>query len=203
VTAVWSGEPGTVAELSRLRVQLRGALRSGELPAGSDDGERLLLAFEELVSNGLRHGRPPVRVSITAARHCWLLEVSDLATDRPPVPAVDRDAARGGMGLTMVARISGAHGWAVDGNRKVVWARLAYGTTSGSPLLQRARAAVERARALAARLTVTAGRVGATLDEVAAEAAAGGRLQVAGSCRSGAARARGVAERAGRLSPPA
>jgi anti-sigma regulatory factor (Ser/Thr protein kinase) len=147
--AVWQGEPATAAELTHLRRQLRADLRGGRLPAGDDEGERLLLAFEELTSNGLRHGGPPVRVAVTAADGRWLLEVSDTATDRPPVPPADRDAAHGGLGLNMVARLSGAHGWAVDGDRKTVWASIAR-CMPGPRLRQRPLEATDRARGLAA-----------------------------------------------------
>jgi hypothetical protein len=60
----------------------------------------------------------------------WVLSLSDEAVDRPPVPAVDRDPAFGGMGLPMVAQLSVEHGYATDGDRKHVWARLA----SGAPV---------------------------------------------------------------------
>jgi anti-sigma regulatory factor (Ser/Thr protein kinase) len=126
VDAVLRGAPTTLAELRALRMQLRAGLTNGARPAGADDDDvdRLLLAFEELVSNGLRHGGGPVSVAVTTAGPGWLLEVTDAAGDAPPVPAVDRDAALGGLGLYLVAQISGAHGWtAGDDGRKVVWAR--------------------------------------------------------------------------------
>jgi hypothetical protein len=47
-----------------------------------------------------------------------------VAVDRPPQPAVGRDAAHGGLGLYLVARIFVAHGWPVDGDREHVWARI-------------------------------------------------------------------------------
>lgn len=84
--------------------------------------ERLLLAFEELSSNGLRHGRPPVHVAVTATGGGWLIDVTDAATDRPPTPAVGRDAAEGGLGLYLVARLCSAYGWTVQHGRKHVWA---------------------------------------------------------------------------------
>jgi hypothetical protein len=65
-----------------------------------------------------------VRAAVTAFDGCWLLEVSDAAADRPPTPAQGRDAAQGGLGLPLVARISGAHGWQITGDRKNVWARV-------------------------------------------------------------------------------
>jgi len=121
--------PTSPIDLTVQRRQLADALRNSPGPAGADDGvddgvERLLLAFEELASNALRHGRAPVRAGVTAFDGCWLLEVSDAAADRPPTPAHGRDAAEGGLGLPLVARISAAHGWQIDGDRKNVWARV-------------------------------------------------------------------------------
>ncbi|HEY4630441.1 MAG TPA: ATP-binding protein, partial [Blastococcus sp.] len=127
VQAVWRGAPTTLAELRALRLQLRATLSNGSRPSGAtdDDVERLLLAFEELVSNGLRHGRGPVRVAVTTTGSGWLIEVSDAAGDSPPEPAIDRDAALGGLGLYLVAQLSAAHGWTAEKDgRKVVWAWL-------------------------------------------------------------------------------
>src|SRR4051812_26622109 len=124
--AVWRGEPTTLAELRAMRMQLRELLSADHRPTGAtgDDIDRLLLAFEELVSNGLRHGRGPVRAAVTPTASGWLLEVSDADGESPPAPAVDRDPALGGLGLYLVAQLSGDHGWTVDDGRKVVWARI-------------------------------------------------------------------------------
>ena len=144
-TAFWRGEPTTLAELRAMRMKLRDQLRADGGPAGasSDDIDRLLLAFEELVSNGLRHGGTPVRAVLTTTDTGWLLEVSDAAGNSPPVPAVGRDAALGGLGLYLVAQMSSAHGWTVDAeSRKVVWARIDVEQDGGdvappAPALQR------------------------------------------------------------------
>src|SRR3954468_13738521 len=125
LTVRWEGLPRAAADLTRLRRELRAAV--GRLPEQDDDGEgldRLLLVFEELASNGLRHGRPPVRVLLATVPTGWLIDVSDAAADHPPVPARGRDAAAGGMGLPLVARLAAAHGWTVHGARKHVWARI-------------------------------------------------------------------------------
>jgi anti-sigma regulatory factor (Ser/Thr protein kinase) len=118
--------PTALADVTAHRRQLADALDLGTGPPGADEdaAERLLLAFEELVSNGLRHGRAPVEATVTSFNGFWLLEVSDAAVDRPPTPAVGRDAAEGGLGLHLVTRLSGAHGWTTDGDRKNVWARI-------------------------------------------------------------------------------
>jgi serine phosphatase RsbU (regulator of sigma subunit)/anti-sigma regulatory factor (Ser/Thr protein kinase) len=137
VQAVLHGTPTTLAEVRALRMQLRATIANGGRPPGAtdDDVDRLLLAFEELVSNGLRHGGNPVRVVVTSVGSGWLVEVSDAAGDVPPVPAVGRDAALGGLGLYLVAQLAAAHGWtAEDDGRKVVWARVDFpGDAAPSP----------------------------------------------------------------------
>jgi signal transduction histidine kinase len=57
--------------------------RSG--PAGDHaDLAELLRVFEELASNALRHGRPPVRVVVAPIPIGWLIDVSDTAAEKPP-----------------------------------------------------------------------------------------------------------------------
>lgn len=115
------------ADLSASRAQLRRAAAGDRRPADadSDDIDRLLLAFEELASNGLRHGKSPVRVQVTAGGRGWLIDANDAAAHQPPTPAVDRDPAYGGLGLHLVAGLCTAHGWWVHEERKHVWATLA------------------------------------------------------------------------------
>jgi serine phosphatase RsbU (regulator of sigma subunit) len=120
--------PASSADLTAHRWQLAAALHGVSRPAVAEEGavERLLLAFEELASNALRHGGDPVRVEVTAADGFWLLDVSDAAVDQPPTPAVGRDAADGGMGLYLVASICTAHGWFTEGGRKHAWGCIDY-----------------------------------------------------------------------------
>lgn len=118
----WRAEPGTLAELTLQRVGLRATLQATAPLVGEDELEWLLLVVEELASNGLRHGRPPVTVAVAVSTDGWLVSVTDAAVDRPPVPAVGRDAAYGGLGLPLVSRLSTERGWCVDGPRKHVWA---------------------------------------------------------------------------------
>jgi signal transduction histidine kinase len=123
-TEAWDWELFTPAGLTTCRGRLRREVERGQWPAGADrdDVDRLLLAFEELASNGLRHGRAPVRVRVIATPQGWLIDVTDTALDQPPTPAVDRDPASGGLGLYLVARLCPAHGWSVLSGRKHVWA---------------------------------------------------------------------------------
>jgi anti-sigma regulatory factor (Ser/Thr protein kinase) len=132
-SAIWHGEPATEAELSAQRAQLRGALADDELPSDHDDVERILLVFEELASNGLRHGSRPIHVVVTATSMGWMLAVSDAAADHPPTPAVDRDPAEGGMGLFIVARLCTAYGWDAREGRKTVWGRIDSVVTRPAP----------------------------------------------------------------------
>jgi hypothetical protein len=123
---VWRWKLGNLAELPAARAALRGRLGGVGFPAADEDtaGERLVLAFDELASNALRHGQSPVVATIVAGSGGWLLDVSDRAPETIPTPAVDRDPAKGGMGLQLVARLSVAHGWFVDDGCKHVWACL-------------------------------------------------------------------------------
>ena len=123
-THVWQWELHSSQDLTRARVAFRRELCSGAgpVPTSPGDVDVLLLAFEELASNGLRHGRPPVHVTISATASSWLLDVSDADPTRSPAPAVDRDPADGGLGLHLVVELSTTRGWAVTPGRKHVWA---------------------------------------------------------------------------------
>ena len=137
VTRVGRWNPTSPAELTRARRQLAAALAPEEAAGSVAVGavERLLLAFEETGSNAVRHGRPPVEITVTRSDVHWLLEVSDGAGELGPTPAVDRDAALGGLGLYVVARVCGAHGWFLDGARKTVWARVDHTLAEAPPAL--------------------------------------------------------------------
>ena len=126
---VWRWQLPSVHDASRVRMDLRARLAHPSLTSSSteDAREGLLLAFEELASNALRHGGGAVEAVIVATADGWILTLSDEAVDRPPVPAVDRDPALGGMGLPMVAQLSRSYGYATGPDRKHVWARLASG----------------------------------------------------------------------------
>ena len=122
---VWRWDLSSVSELPSARAALRSRLGAVGVPADEDpSGERLVLAFDELASNALRHGETPVVATVIAGSGGWLLDVSDRAPDAMPAPVVDRDPAYGGMGLQLVARLSVAHGWYVDSGAKHVWACL-------------------------------------------------------------------------------
>jgi anti-sigma regulatory factor (Ser/Thr protein kinase) len=131
---VWHWQLESMPVVSRVRADLRARIAHPSVSSGSTDDARdgLLLVFEELASNALRHGGGDVRALVVAGSGGWLLDLSDEAPDRPPVPAVDRDPALGGMGLHLVAQLSMEYGWEGRPGRKHVWARLPSGRTEGS-----------------------------------------------------------------------
>ena len=126
---VWHWQLDTMPVLSRVRMDLRARIAHPSVATLSTEDARdgLLLVFEELASNALRHGGGDVRALIVASRGSWLLDLSDEAPERPPVPAVDRDPALGGMGLHLVAQLSTDFGWEQRPGRKHVWAMLPTG----------------------------------------------------------------------------
>jgi anti-sigma regulatory factor (Ser/Thr protein kinase) len=134
---VWRWALGTVAELPSARAGLRSRLGDVGFPPDGENtaGERLVLAFDELASNALRHGESPVVATVVAGSGGWLLDVSDRAPETMPAPAVDRDPAQGGLVLHLVARLSVAHGWYVDGGAKHVWACLPTTVDTREPAL--------------------------------------------------------------------
>ncbi|MCW2508813.1 MAG: signal transduction histidine kinase [Modestobacter sp.] len=131
---VWRWELPTVHDASRVRMDLRARLAHPSLASRSteDAREGLLLVFEELSSNALRHGGGAVEALIVALTTGWLIVLTDGSPDAPPRPAIDRDPAFGGMGLPMVAQLSVDYGWCSDPGRKRVWARLPSGMAAAA-----------------------------------------------------------------------
>lgn len=121
--------PTRAVDITRGRRQLGAALDGGPRPAGAteDAVQRLVLIFEELVSNAVRHGRPPIEVVLTASACCWLLEVVDAAGQVPPTPDPGRDPALGGLGLSLVAELGSSYGTeSRNDGHKIVWASVHY-----------------------------------------------------------------------------
>jgi signal transduction histidine kinase len=72
----------TAADLTILRTDLRRqVIRALPPRISAEDIDRLLLNFEELASNGLRHGRRQIRVTVSQDDTGWLIDVSDAAPE--------------------------------------------------------------------------------------------------------------------------
>ncbi|WP_369135392.1 ATP-binding protein [Modestobacter sp. I12A-02662] len=124
----WNWELTSVAELPRVRQDLRRGLAAAARGHTTDElDEAVVLAFDEMASNALRHGGGQVRAQVRATRDGWLIEVRDAAASRPPQPAVGRDPSQGGLGLYLIAEMAHDHGWHVADGQKAVWALLPRG----------------------------------------------------------------------------
>lgn len=111
-----------VAELPRMRAQVRRAIDSGDIDL--DVLDQLILALDEMASNALRHGGGRVEAAVRLTESGYLIEVSDAAPAHPPTPAIDRDPSQGGLGLYLIARMALRHGWYAGEGAKHVWALL-------------------------------------------------------------------------------
>ena len=122
----WQWDLADVAQLPGVRAQLRRGLAaaSGGDPAATELDEAVVLAFDEMASNALRHGGGGVRARVQQTPGAWLIEVRDGAAQRPPQPAVGRDPSQGGLGLYLIAEMADAHGWHLTEGQKSVWALL-------------------------------------------------------------------------------
>jgi anti-sigma regulatory factor (Ser/Thr protein kinase) len=125
----WHWELSSVAELPRIRQDLRRGLAaaSGASVVAAEFDEAVVLAFDEMASNALRHGGGGVRARVQRTPDAWLIEVRDSAASRPPTPAVGRDPSQGGLGLYLIAEMARDHGWHVANGQKAVWALLPRG----------------------------------------------------------------------------
>jgi len=120
-TGGWHWDLRSVADLPRARSELRARVTGSD---AAEVTEHVVLAFDEMASNALRHGQGTVRACVRETPGAWLVEVQDGASGRAPLPAVGRDPARGGLGLHLIARMADDHGWWPDGDTKSVWATI-------------------------------------------------------------------------------
>jgi anti-sigma regulatory factor (Ser/Thr protein kinase) len=123
---VLSWELDDIAQLPQVRAEVRrfAAARESAAPAAADLRDQLILAFDEMASNALRHGGGRVEAAVRLTGDAYLIEVSDQAAGAPPSPAVGRDPSEGGLGLYLIAELATAHGWYVSDGLKHVWALL-------------------------------------------------------------------------------
>ncbi|SDY18760.1 Histidine kinase-like ATPase domain-containing protein [Modestobacter sp. DSM 44400] len=122
----WRWDLSHVSQLPAVRAQLRRGLAAASSvdPKGAELDEAVVLAFDEMASNALRHGGGGVTAQVKRTDRAWLVEVCDQASAQPPQPAVGRDPSLGGLGLYLIAEMADAHGWHSDDAAKSVWALL-------------------------------------------------------------------------------
>lgn len=135
-TELWCQQFRDLSELSRLRARLRASLHGGrpeDAPDTDSSSEQLILIADELTSNALRHGGPPVATTLCRSGQEWLVTVSDSSIEVPPAPAQGRDPRLGGFGLYLIADLSVRHGWCVHRGAKTVWATVRASAPAHSP----------------------------------------------------------------------
>ncbi|SFK75416.1 ATP-binding protein [Geodermatophilus ruber] len=123
----WTWELRTLGDLPGVRAAVRRHLADDDVrptPPDSEAAERLVLALDELASNGLRHGRLPVGLRVCPLPDHWLVDVMDAAVGAPPSPDPGRPAGQGGYGLFVIAAYATGYGWVAEHECKHVWALL-------------------------------------------------------------------------------
>ena len=106
-------------DLRRMRRALHDALRTARQVSGP-----VVLVASELATNALRHGVPPVVVTLGRVEDGYLLDVADGSLDAVPTYSTYRPAGEGGFGLYLIGRLADEVGWYADADRKHVWAVL-------------------------------------------------------------------------------
>jgi anti-sigma regulatory factor (Ser/Thr protein kinase) len=82
------------------RTAVRRWLR-GVTPQSREDA---VLVVDELVTNAVRYGRPPIRLSVEVSDDAIHIQVADAGPDRP---RRQRPTTDGGWGLNIVDRLTG------------------------------------------------------------------------------------------------
>ena len=122
---LWCQELHSLRQLSTLRARLRATLTGSATvvePEREHWSERLVLIADELTSNALRHGAPPIATALSRQADRWMVAVKDSSAQVPPTPAEGRDPGLGGFGLYLVADLSVHHGFVLERGAKSVWA---------------------------------------------------------------------------------
>lgn len=84
----------------------------------------VLLVVSELVGNAVRHGRPPVDMRLRKAGRGVRVAVHDEASTAPAMQAAGSDA-ESGRGMLLVDAVASESGVEqIEGDGKVVWARV-------------------------------------------------------------------------------
>lgn len=104
--------------------QARSAVASWAREVGAERMcDDLSLIVSELVTNAVRHGEPPVRVTVSADDRTVTVAVVD-ASPSAPVPRPAGADAEDGRGLLLIDLLSAEHGVTPEPPGKAVWAAL-------------------------------------------------------------------------------
>ncbi|HTY71529.1 MAG TPA: ATP-binding protein [Actinomycetes bacterium] len=116
--AVLADDPAEVGRARGLSTQFL-------LELGSRAPDVAVLLVSELVTNAIRHGRPPILLRAYRQGPGLRVEVSD-AERHSPVTArtAAGDVPDGGRGLLLVEGLSDRWGWSSTGLGKMVWFEL-------------------------------------------------------------------------------
>jgi anti-sigma regulatory factor (Ser/Thr protein kinase) len=110
----------TLTAVAGARALIRHVLRSG----GADSAERAAVCGSELVTNAVRHGQPPILLSVLAGPGHVVVAVED-ASRQPPLPRVAGAADTGGRGTLVVDRLADRWGVEFLPTGKRVWCLVA------------------------------------------------------------------------------
>ena len=92
----------------------------------------LTLAVSELVTNAVRHGKPPIRLRVDCDARRVRVEVHDHGGGRPAIRRAQKTGpASGGWGLQFVDRLADRWGTYTTGDLTVVWLERATGSLAG------------------------------------------------------------------------
>lgn len=114
------GETTVRADLREL-ARVRGWARAMLPDLTADLLTDVVMVLDELVSNALRHARPPVRVRLRRRPGRLRIEIDDGSA----IPATRRTpGSDGGRGMALVEKCTAAWGQLRHGSGKTVWAEL-------------------------------------------------------------------------------
>ncbi|WP_375475782.1 SpoIIE family protein phosphatase [uncultured Jatrophihabitans sp.] len=117
--------------LARARAFVGGTLTGWGV--GDDIAFDAELAVSELATNALKHGQPPVQVTVRSAGAAIVLEVLDAGPGAPRMTTAQPDAP-GGRGLLIVAAMSASWGVRPAARGKTVWCRFEAPPASAAPM---------------------------------------------------------------------
>lgn len=109
-------------ELREVRGRSREVLESWGLPPRIV--EAAVLAAHEMVVNALMHARTAATLRLTLADGRLWIEVSDQSANEPRRSSVEPGRGEHGLGLTIVANLTDAWGYAPTDGGKTVWCEL-------------------------------------------------------------------------------